>query len=213
MELPAGCPGSSQPATKDDPDTCHFTSSYAGTAWRIFPGLYPGGLKLLAGDFYLEPGIYYLGGGGFDAGGNGTIIRSVAASTTTKGGGILLFNSELPDAPIGPITLNGASADIDLLALDDGSRWDGLVIFQDRDFSVGNSSVNDVVINGGASELDVSGTIYIPTGDILVNGGTGQILTDQVIASTYEVLGNEGTIFARNREDHVFKLSFAGLVE
>ena len=63
----------------------------------------------------------------------------------TAGGGILLYNTSLPGSPIGGITLNGNSATIGLEPLEGGTRWDGLVIFQDRTDIAGD----DVTINGG----------------------------------------------------------------
>jgi len=84
--IPKGCQGTVEPvdptnwypaATWDEPAKCEFDGSYAGTTWRLYPGYYPGGLKLLAGTFYLEPGIFYLGGGGAQFGGNGASVWSV----------------------------------------------------------------------------------------------------------------------------------------
>jgi putative Flp pilus-assembly TadE/G-like protein len=231
-KVPDGCPGAQSPgapATAAAPKTCAFGGSYAGTAWRLFPGYYPGGLDFGKGTFYLEPGIYYVGGGGFVAGGGGgttidSIVYAVAPGGTTSGaGGILIFNTE--DAMfhsacsagtgtaaqcIGKIQLNGGSADVNLQPLSDGSAWDGIIIFEDRDLSV---TGDDVIINGGNSTLEVAGTIYVPKGDVRVNGSTGTLILDQVIASTYVINGNTGTIDVRYRSGVTAKIRGVGLVE
>lgn len=231
-KVPAGCPGAAPPATSATalaPATCAFGGSYAGTAWRLFPGYYPGGLDLGKGTFYLEPGIYYIGGGGFTAGGGGggavdSTVYSVAPGGTIPGaGGVLLFNTEAYEfhdeclAGTGTaaqcfkkIQLNGGSANVNLQPLDDGSDWDGLVIFQDRDMSTAG---DEVIINGGSSTLQVAGTIYVPSGDVRVNGSTGTIILDQFIASTYVINGSGGTIDVRYRSGVTAKIRGVGLVE
>jgi hypothetical protein len=137
--IPNGCPGSATEATYASPAVCQFTSSYAGTTWRLHPGLYPGGLKLQGGTFYLEPGIYYLGGGGLDITGTGTVTLSVDRGGDGSGGsagGVMFYNAAIPGAPAGPVILNGASAAIDILPLDDpSSSFDGLVS-PDRDIDI-----------------------------------------------------------------------------
>lgn len=211
-DVPDGCPGSEpDQATADDPVGCQFPSKYKNTAWRLFPGLYPGGIKLQGGKFYLEPGIYYLGGGGLEITGNDTMTVSVAAGGTSgPAGGVMFYNTGIPGSPIGPISLNGASADINLYPLADGSRWSGLVIFQDRDANING---DDVTINGSDSDMNLRGTIYVASGDVKVNGNTGTMIMDQVIALTYLVNGGGGTIQALNDEDFVVKFTAAGLVE
>jgi Putative Flp pilus-assembly TadE/G-like len=232
QSIPDGCPGAQppdSPATALDPRTCAFNASYAGTTWRFFPGYYPGGLDLGKGTFYFEPGIYYIGGGGFVAGGGGgSVVDSVVWSvdpggTTAGGGGVLLFNTEAyefadecaagtgtADQCIGPIRLNGGTADVNLQPLADGSDWDGMVIFQDRDFNIAGK---DVQINGGNSTLEVAGTIYVPGGDVEVNGSTGTIILDQIIAYTFKINGNGGTVDVRYRSGVQAHVSGVGLVE
>lgn len=221
-KVPDGCPGSGpKEATADEPATCRFGGSYDGTIWRLFPGYYPGGLDFGKGTFYLEPGIYYIGGGGFRAAGGA--VRSVVSGTDTFGGGIMIYNSATAafqaDCAAGIVTgakclgeihLNGGVAEVNLLPLDDGSDWDGIVIFHDRDLSLGG---DEVTINGGDSTLEVAGTIYVPAGDVKVNGSTGTLILDQVIASTYVINGNGGTIDVRYRSGVSAKVRGVGLVE
>jgi len=215
-KIPNGCPGSSSPATLADPATCQFPSNYSGTAWRLYPGQYPGGIKLQAGTFYLEPGIYWLGGGGLDITGNGTTTYSVDAGTTTYGGGVLFYNTELDNSPLGPVTLNGASANLHLLPLDEPSSsswatWNGLIIYQDRDFGLEG---DDLTINGNDSlGMDVRGTVYLPDGDVRINGDEGDIVMDQVISKTFTAMGNGGDILALRDTDYIYQFTAAGLVE
>jgi hypothetical protein len=234
MDVPSNCPGSSDAASLESPGTCQFPSSYAGTEWVLYPGLYPGGIKLQGGTFYLEPGIYWLGGGGLEITGNGTFTYSVDPSTYTVTaplpgqmdggaddielpGGIMFFNTEIENAVVGPVRLNGADANIYLAPLDapsgtDDALYNGLVLYQDRDYPIGG---DDITINGSESGgMAVRGTIYAPTGDVKVNGNDGQLTLDQVIASTFVVNGSPGSqILALNSEDYSLLFYGAGLVE
>ncbi len=221
-KVPDGCPGSGpKEATPTAPATCRFGGSYDGTIWRLFPGYYPGGLDLGKGTFYFEPGVYYVGGGGFRAAGGA--VRSVVAGTATFGGGILIYNSEAAAfhadcasgivtgaACYGSIHLNGGVAEVNLLPLDDGSAWDGIVIFTDRNLTLAG---DEITINGGASTMEVAGTIYSPAGDVKVNGSTGTLILDQVIASTYVINGSDGTVDVRYRTGVSAKVRGVGLVE
>lgn len=214
--IPDGCPGSANPASLASPAVCQFPSSYQNTTWRLYPGIYPGGIKLQAGTFYLEPGIYWLGGGGLDITGNGTTTYSVDAGTDTYGGGVLFYNTGLPNSEIGPIFLNGASANINLLPLDEPSTssiatWNGLIVYQDRDFAIDG---DDLTINGNTSVgMNVRGTIYLPDGDVKVNGNEGDLVMDQVIAKTFDALGNSGDILALKETQYIYQFTAAGLVE
>lgn len=227
--IPAGCPGAVLPAlesTEAAPLTCQFPSSYAGTTWRLYPGYYPGGIQLQAGTFYFEPGIYWIGGGGVTMTGNGTMSLSVASGGTTLDFGILFYNTENPafhDACaagtattptvmcIQPIFLNGAQASVDFYPLHDGSIHEGLIVFQDRRFDIPG---DDLVLNGSASDLQVRGTIYIPGGNVRVNGSGGTTTTDQIIARTFVANGSTGsTIRVLFDQNFVFKQTLAGLIE
>ena len=186
------------------PLTCQFTSAYAGTTWRLYPGYYPGGLHLQGGTFYFEPGIYWIGGGGVRVNGNWTTSISVATGGTTLDRGIMFYNTENPEygdecaagtatAPavmcIGQIFLNGAQASVDFYPLS-GSIYAGLIVFQDRMLDIPG---DDLVLNGSTSVLQVRGTIYLPTGDVRVNGSGGTTTTDQIIAKTFTVNGAPGS--------------------
>jgi hypothetical protein len=150
----------------------------------------------------------------------------VASGGTTVNYGILIFNTANPVFAsectagtalepavqcIQPIDLNGSSAQIDIYSLNNGSLFDGLVVYQDRDYNIPG---DDVTINGSTSNTQVRGTIYIPAGDVKVNGSGGAMTTDQVIANTFQVNGAPGsTIQVLFDENFLFTFSQAGLVE
>jgi hypothetical protein len=228
--IPDHCPGAVlpqlAPATAADPQVCEFPSPYAGTTWRLYPGYYPGGMQLKAGIFYMEPGIYYLGGGGFQMGGNGASVTSVAPGGTTLGGGIMFYNTEdsvfhtacangTASKPlvqcIQEFDFNGSAAGLQVYPLADGSTWDGIVIYQDRNLNTDTASVQ---LNGSASAMQLRGTIYVPSGTVIVSGSAAAITIDQVIAFRFDVTGAPGsTINVANDPNFIFKLAGAGLVE
>jgi Flp pilus assembly protein TadG len=221
---PVGCPFSSAPATATNPSTCKFNASYAGTSWRFFPGYYPGGIETSKATVYLEPGIYYIGGGGFKASNGGVYSVDPGLTAPPHGGGILIYNTEAyefhdeclagtapPQACIGAIVLSGGESTIGLLPLNDGSIWDGMVIFQDRYLSVEGGK--DVQINGGNSLMEVAGTIYVPLGAVEVNGNAGTMILDQIIAYTFKINGGGGNIDILYRDGVTARISGVGLVE
>jgi len=72
---PSGCPGGTSAATESAPARCNLDfGKTKGSRWVLFPGLYPGGVRI-AGDTvaYLVPGTYWIGGGGITAT-NGSVI-------------------------------------------------------------------------------------------------------------------------------------------
>ncbi|HEU0244424.1 MAG TPA: hypothetical protein VFQ75_10990, partial [Candidatus Limnocylindrales bacterium] len=145
---------------------------------------------------------------------------------STLDSGILFYNTENPEysdecaagtatAPavmcIQQIFLNGAQASVDFYPLANGSIYDGLIIFQDRNLDIPG---DDLVLNGSTSVLQVRGTIYLPSGDVRVNGSGGTTTTDQVIAKTFTVNGSPGSsVNVLFDERFVFKFTQAGLVE
>ena len=217
---PAGCPGSGSPATATSPKTCAFNGSYDGTSWRFFPGYYPGGIKAGKAILHLEPGIYYIGGGGFEVTNGGVNSVGPGLVAPPHGGGVLIYNTEAyafhdeciagtapVQACIGPIHLAGGSSSVNLLPLNDGSAWDGMVIFQDRNLS------GEIRINGGDSNMEVAGTIYAPLGEVTVNGSSSVLTLDQIIAYTFKVNGSGGTIDILYRDGVTARISGVGLVE
>jgi Flp pilus assembly protein TadG len=231
VDNPTAAPPASCPSQLASPATCTFSASYAGTRWELFPGTYPGGLKLNGGTFYMEPGIYYIAGGGLAAGGNGVTLMTVDSGTIgpspTPGGGILIYNTQdIPSGStacsgagcIGPIVLDGSTAVITLLPyqLD---PYKGMVIFQDRTLSVsgtttgGTNRTPDLQLNGGSSNLSVTGTIYMPLGMVQVNGSNSTAMDTQIIAYDFKFNGNGGNMNVGYQGSSFFHVRGSGLVQ
>lgn len=212
LEIPDGCPGSDNPASSLEPAVCQFPANYKDTSWLVQPGLYPGGLKLNAGTFYLMPGVYYIEGGGIDLGGGEANVISVASATEPFptgedcDGGVLIYNTKSDLAPAGPINLNGGDSDFCLKPYR-GGDWDGFVVFQDR------SLTEEITLNGSDTDMSVRGTVYSKLGHVKINGSAAEITLDQIIANTFYISGGGGTINAERKREFVPDLTIAGLVE
>jgi hypothetical protein len=213
--IPDYCPGAagSKAPSEATPRLCRLGNGGAserGRQWILSPGLYPGGIELSNQvTAFLLPGVYWLGGGGFQTAGDASVIsvnsetdRAAAVCVTgatppcTGGGGILIYNSTLPGAGgvAGKILLGGGGATLNLQPYDYpfGSTTIDLVIFQDRTVSLGG---DDVTLNGStATATSVRGIIYLPLGDVKINGSTSDFSMDQVIANTFSINGSGGTI-------------------
>jgi hypothetical protein len=61
--------------------------------------------------------------------------------------------------------------------------------------------------------MDVRGTVYLPDGDVKINGNLGALVMDQIIAQTFDALGNGGDMMALKEQDYIYKFTAAGLVE
>ena len=206
MDIPTGCPGSATPASEASPNLCRYTASYSGTTWRLYPGYYPGGLHLIGGSFYLEPGIYYVAGGGLLMNGGDASIMSVATGGTTVGGGILIYNGDHATEPDGDVQLTGGDSGVNLLPLGSGT-YEGLVVYQDAQICL------DVVLNGASSTMSVRGTIYVPCGNVSALGNGGTIITDQIVADTFSLSGNIGSLQVLYDDTYLPTVRLAGLIE
>ena len=237
--IPDGCPGADKNvATWDSPRECAFqNAAYVGTTWRLHPGLYPGGLDLSTGTFYLTPGIYYIAGGGFSAGGKDATVVTVGESGLPEldgsaGRGVMIYNTDHPSVAWKPLSLNGGYADFEMLPFqlsegDPDAIYNNIIIFNDRDFPVYDlldTSVavpKSVTLNGGGSNFDVRGVVYSPRGQVYVNGNSNvdgegsplEFTLDKVIAGTYTLNGNGGSIMALNDGDFDHESHFVGLIE
>jgi hypothetical protein len=225
---PKSCPGRSGPdaPSETSPKMCSLGSpsgTYSGLEWILYPGLYPGGLEVSASTTaYMMPGIYWIGGGGLSVKGGGSVL-SVASATdatanvasATWGGGVLIYNSKLPSAPGGvggPINLDGSGATMKLKPLnvvstDPNAIYNHMVIFQDR------AVTSPVTLNGSASATNVEGIIYVPAGQVKLNGNGGTLVVDEIIADTFDIQGNGGTIKVLRGTGVDAVIVAAGLVE
>jgi hypothetical protein len=219
---PKNCPGGTPAPSAVSPVTCKLapTGAYSGLAWILYPGLYPGGLEITADTTaYLMPGIYWIGGGGVRVATGGSIVTIATeadadpdVSLATWGGGIMIYNSQLPASAGGPIVLDGSAATMKLKAFhvpagDPDEIYNNIVIFQDRTLTT------TVTLNGSSSTTEVEGLIYVPSGQVKLNGNGGTLIVDQIIADTFLIDGGGGTIELLRRTGLDAIIIAAGLVE
>ena len=228
---PKNCPGGSPAPNPASPAECKIpaTGGPANEAWILYPGLYPGGIEVTQGrTVYLMPGIYWIGGGGLDVGGGGSIVTigtesdaradvntaPCALTTTTAGlcGGVMIYNSKLPAAAGGDVILNSNAARMKLASLDlpsgdPNAIYNDIVFFQDRTLT------NPLTLNGSASSTLVEGIVYAPAAQIKLLGNGGTLVLDQVIADTYDVKGDGGTIRIMRDKGVDSVITAAGLVD
>jgi Flp pilus assembly protein TadG len=222
---PDYCPGvtGSKAPSETQPKPCDVGgngSSYADLSWILFPGLYPHGLSVSNGaTAYLMPGIYWIGGGGVDVGGEGSVFTiatqadaNVDVALATWGGGVMIYNSMLPTIAGGPFVLNSNGATMKLQALDvldtdPNAIYNDIIVFQDR------TVFAPVTLNGSSSSTDVEGIVYVPGGQVKLNGNGGTLVVDQVIADTFDINGNNGTIEVMRDAGVDAVIVAAGLVE
>jgi Flp pilus assembly protein TadG len=225
---PKNCPGrlGADAPNELSPKMCSLGSpsgTYSNLEWILYPGLYPGGLEVSADTTaYLMPGIYWIGGGGLSVKGGGSVLSVGSATDATPnvsgatwGGGVLIYNSKLPAAPGGlggPINLDGSGATmklkpLNLVSTDPNAIYNHMVIFQDR------AVTSAVTLNGSASSTNVEGIIYVPAGQVKLNGNGGTLVVDQIIADTFDIQGNGGTIKVLRGTGIDAVIVAAGLVE
>ncbi len=228
---PRHCPGGTPAPNPASPSECKIpaTGGPANDAWILYPGLYPGGLEVTQDrTIYLMPGIYWIGGGGLDVGGGGSIITiateadatttpatnacATATSTATLCGGVMFYNSKLPSAAGGPVILNSNAArmklaSLDLPTSDPRSIYNDVVLFQDR------TVTQSITLNGSSSSTLVEGIVYAPAAQIKLNGNGGTLILDQVIADTFDIMGNSGTIKVLREKGIDAVIVAAGLVD
>lgn len=233
-QVPDYCPGATGSRAPVDAqnrpcDVGGNGASYRDLSWVLRPGLYPGGLHVSNGaTAYLLPGIYWIGGGGIDVGGGGSIVTigtesdarpvvtdapcAAAITPATLCGGVMIYNSKLPTAAAGPITLNSSGATMKLAAFnvptsDPDAIYNDIVFFQDR------TVFEPVTLNGSSSSTVAEGIIYAPGADVTLNGNGGTLIVDQVIANTFKINGNGGTIKVLRGKGVDAVIVAAGLVE
>ena len=72
---------------------------------------------------------------------------------------------------------------------------------------------NPVTLNGSSSFTIVEGIVYAPAAQIKLNGTGGTLILDQVIADTYDINGNGGTIKVLRGKGVDAVIVAAGLVD
>jgi hypothetical protein len=212
--IPSGCPGGPSPATEAAPAKCSFADK--NKQFRIFPGLYPGGIETTRSTVYMDPGIYWIGGGGVNVkstgGGLGQLVSKAPGDSSgiTPSGGVLIYNSQLPGSAYGPVHLNAGDGSTLALKPMQTGLYKNMVIFVDRAHATGTG---DIDLNGGGSTLIISGTIYAPTANVKLNGSDSDSIGTQLICFNFEVNGSGSAFTLDYQPDDLFHLKGVGLVE
>jgi hypothetical protein len=80
-------------------------------------------------------------------------------------------------------------------------------IFQDR------TVTTPVMLNGTDADAEVAGIIYVPGAHVQINGSSSEFIVDQIIADTFKINGDEGTIRIMRRVGLDSVVVAAGLVD
>ena len=73
--------------------------------------------------------------------------------------------------------------------------------------------VTPVTLNGSDSSTTVEGIVYVPGVQVKLNGNGGTLIVDQVIADTYDINGDGGTIKVLRNKGVDAVITAAGLVD
>lgn len=159
----------------------------------LSPGYYPGGIRMTATNckLVLEPGIYAFGGqrnvydstlGAFvDTGGDtGLYITGGTFEALDS----MLYITDSPSGKYGIVDIQGGgNTNVTITEYkSEGSPYDGMAIFQDRD------NTREAYITG-SSEIHLEGSLYFKHANFRCGGGGLQAGT-QLVAGTVEVDGN-----------------------
>ncbi|MCJ1962415.1 TadE/TadG family type IV pilus assembly protein [Novosphingobium mangrovi (ex Hu et al. 2023)] len=143
-----------------EPEGCTRTkySNNPKDVVTLSPGRYCNGMTL-KGNTTLSPGTYIIDGGSLD----------VASSATVTGDGVtfVLTGGGPGNAAFVKIT-GGATMDLTAPSAAQSPTWKNVLFFQDQ---IGSSSESNFA---GGSELDLTGVIYMPNGDVRFTGNSGQ---------------------------------------
>jgi hypothetical protein len=155
---------------------CHggINKSISATTATLSPDTYCGGITISGGaNVTFSAGDYILNGGGLN----------VSGSSTVTGVGVFFYNTSSGYA-FAPITISGA-AGITLTAPTSGT-YEGILFFQDR--SISSSAASTL---SGGSTANISGTVYVPTGQLYFSGGASTApLTMALVCKELNVSGN-----------------------
>jgi hypothetical protein len=87
--------------------------------------------------------------------------------------------------------------------------YQNMVIFMDRAAPL--SALID--LNGGSSNLSISGTIYASHTILKLNGGASDTISAQLIVWNFQLNGNGSSLTVNYNPANLFKLSGTGLVQ
>lgn len=152
---------------------------------NLEPGRYVGGYVASCTTTF-NPGIYFIEGGTLDLATNATVVGNNVLFVLRDGANIKLGGS----GSTGSITLSPMTAEQfeGTPYAANADRLAGMLFMEDKE--EGDSQV-DHVINGN-SKLNIEGVLYLPNGNMQVNGdsGTTAQLCFQISAYTLDISGN-----------------------
>ena len=154
---------------------------------NLAPGRYVGGYVASCNTTF-QPGVYFIEGGILDLATNATVIGHNVLFVLRDGAQIKLGGSggtgSVTLSPIGEDIFNEYAPEYAANA----DRLAGMLFIEDKE--EGDDPV-DHVINGNA-KLNIEGVVYLPNGDVQINGdsGTEAELCFQVSAYTLDIRGN-----------------------
>lgn len=154
-------------------DQTNFTVSSATAT--LNPGVYCNGITITGtSNVTFSPGTYILNGGGF---------TSSSSGTTLTGNGVFFYNTS-NGYTYKPVTLSGGTSVT--LSPETSGTYQGILFFQDR--SISSSSQNTI---SGGSTSNLSGSIYMPSGQLVFSGGsTSGPLTLAIVVDDFTVSGS-----------------------
>jgi len=150
---------------------CNFTNyNLIDGKATLNPGVYCGGITMLAGTATFNPGLYILNGGGL----------SILGGSAT-GQGVTFFNTS-NGHPYGPVTITVAQVD---LSASTSGPLAGVLFFQDRTIK---SSLPNTLLESSSAQLN--GAMYFPTTAVLYSGGNASAGPTIIIANSVNVSGS-----------------------
>jgi Flp pilus assembly protein TadG len=148
-------------------------------------GTYTGGIQINS-TATMNPGIYGIDGGTLDLSANDSVVAA-GVLFVLKNGATIKFggegnNNSMTLSPITSAILQSTYGYSKSLA----DQYDNMLVFEDRN----NNPTQSHILNGNSNSL-LKGTIYLPSGNLQVNG-TANLDSDclQISANTINILGN-----------------------
>jgi len=212
----------------------------SGSTTILQPGTYVGGIQMKnSAKAYLMPGIYVMKGGGFDLGAQNAVYSLPSGATTTSDStwaadcpvatcGVLIYNTagtgNGAGAAMGQLTV-GAGATLKLRPYAPnadltGSRvleYENLLFWQDASPVPTSTAAQPVVALNGGGNVDISGTVYAPSAQVTMGGGSGGSggatdVTVQFIAWDMTFSGNSSFAFRYRRNTFAKPIDY-GLIQ
>ncbi len=141
-----------------------------------------------------SPGVYYIDGSkkisgtdtgfGNEANGNIMMCTDCASDTSTNGTGNTGMMVYLTSTA-GTVNI-GANATASMTGSSTSSVWEGLLFYEDR----GSSNIGASL--GGGGSMSLTGTIYLPTQTLSLQGGSGSgtLLQGEIVVDKLSLGGN-----------------------